>query len=385
MQILKKYFLGVVLLFVIAIGAFLIYEKVSQKRMPKDIIAAVGRIDGDIININTKYPGRVENLFVYDSKKIKKGELLANIEHKEYDAKLSYIQAQIDAEKKEIEAKEIELDIITGTLPENVKKAQKSYQVNISKLKELQKNIDTLENIVNQDIKDLKRFKNLLKKNLIDRHTFEKSELKYKTDLNKLKALKEKSNEIKNLIHISQSTLNQAKLSLKKIKALNISIEALKNKIKALKAKKKELETAIENFNIYSPIDGFVIEKIANKGEVLPAGGIIATLIDPNSLYLKIFVDMLDNAKIKIGDNAEIFLDAYPDKPIKAKVVRIAQKAEFTPKEVNVRSDRIQRVFAVHLKPIKPNLYLKLGLSAIGVISINGGKLPRSLKEIPPL
>jgi len=111
----------------------------------------------------------------------------------------------------------------------------------------------------------------------------------------------------------------------------------------------------------------------------------VATLIAPESLYLKIYVDALQNGRIKLHDRAEIFLDAWPDRPIPAQVVRIAQKAEFTPKEVSVRSDRIQRVFAVHLKPLRPDPLLKLGLPAIGVVSLDGKGLPRSLDEIPVL
>jgi HlyD family secretion protein len=98
-----------------------------------------------------------------------------------------------------------------------------------------------------------------------------------------------------------------------------------------------------------SPVNGFVVEKIANVGEVVGAGMPVATLIDPDSLYLRLFVDTIENGKIKLGDKAVIFTDAYPDRPIAASVVNIAQKAEFTPKEVSVRSDRIQWVFAVHL------------------------------------
>ena len=111
----------------------------------------------------------------------------------------------------------------------------------------------------------------------------------------------------------------------------------------------------------------------------------VATLLDPHTLYLKIFIDTIENGKIELGDKAVIFLDAWPNRPIEAKVVRIAQKAEFTPKEVSVRSDRIQRVYAVHIKPLKPDPLLKLGLPATGVISLDGRGLPRSLRELPPL
>jgi HlyD family secretion protein len=123
---------------------------------------------------------------------------------------------------------------------------------------------------------------------------------------------------------------------------------------------------------------------VANIGEVLGAGMSVATAIDPENLYLKMYVDEVNNGKIKVGDRAVIFLDAFPNKPIPAKVIKIATKAEFTPKEVEVREDRIERVYEVDIKPIKPNPLIKFGLPGIGVISI-GGKLPNSLDELPKL
>jgi len=164
-----------------------------------------------------------------------------------------------------------------------------------------------------------------------------------------------------------------------------MEIGSLESGIEALKASKEQIEAMLSEMMLKSPIDGYTVEKIANEGEVIGAGMPVATLLDPASLYLKIFVDTMQNGKIKIGDKALIFLDAYPDRPIEAKVVSIAQKAEFTPKEVSVRFDRIQRVFAVHLKPLKVDLLLKLGIPAIGVISIDGKGLPKSLDEIPVL
>ena len=93
----------------------------------------------------------------------------------------------------------------------------------------------------------------------------------------------------------------------------------------------------------------------------------------------------VENGKIHVGDDAVIFLDANAKRPIAAKVIRIAQNAEFTPKEVSVRSDRIQRVYAVYLKPLHVDPLLKLGIPAIGIISLDGGDLPKSLDDIPAL
>jgi HlyD family secretion protein len=132
-----------------------------------------------------------------------------------------------------------------------------------------------------------------------------------------------------------------------------------------------------------SSVDGVVVEKIANQGEVVGAGSVVATLLDPNSLYLKIFVDTKQNGNLQVGNDAVIFLDGKPNEPITAKVVRIEQKAEFTPKEVSVPSDRIQRVFALHVKPLSPQPTLKLGIPAVGVVSMDGKNLPKSLNNVP--
>ncbi len=382
---MKKYLAGFLILFLLIISSFLVYMKLNEKQLPPNLIMGTGRIDGDLININTKYSGRIEKLFIEEGSSIKKGQIIAKLSSKEYEAQLEAIKAQIRAKEKQIQAKKTQLEILKETLPENVKKAKTSLEANNAKLRELNKNIDALKKVVLQDEKDYKRFKNLFEKNLIPAEEFEKVKLKYETDRDKLKALIEKRKQILSLIKASQITLNQAKSTLKKIDAIKKEISALLEGIKVLKAKEREISIIIEEFEIKSPVNGYIVDKVSNEGEVLGAGMTIATAIDPDKLYLKMYVDTIENGKIKIGDIGEIFLDAYPDKPIKAVVIKIAKKAEFTPKEVAVREDRIQRVFAVYLKPIKPDPLLKLGLPAIGIISIDGKGLPSSLKELPEL
>ena len=385
MEIIKKYWLGFALLILIAISSLMIYQKLHKKTLPPNLIEGVGRIDGDVINLNTKYPGRVIQITVDKGDRVKKGEVVAILESLEFKAKREAILAQIKAKERELLAKEKDFEILKKSLPIQAKKAKLALKANEAKLNALDRKIDSLKELVEQDRRDLKRVENLYKKHLTYKEALEKANLKYKSDLNSLKALKSQRKELFRAFLISKENLKEALISLKKIDSAKLSLNALKEAILALKASLKEVEAMIDEMSLKSFVDGFVIDKIANEGEVVGAGGVVVTLIDPKSLYLKIFVDTLQNGKIKIGDKAVIFLDAYPNKAILAKVVKIAQKAEFTPKEVNVRSDRIQRVFAVYLKPLKPNPLLKLGIDAVGVISIDGKNLPKSLNDIPKL
>ncbi len=384
-SMLKKYGSFILFAVLIIIALFFIYKKLNPKELPPNLIAAVGRIDGDLINLNAKYAGRIKDIYVDDGQPIKKGEIIAVLESKEYQAKKKQIENQIKMLQNQLQASIYNFEIAEKTVPDALKKARLNVKIAKLKKQSLIEDIKRLKLKIQQDRRDYIRYKNLFENKAIEKRRLELAKLQLDSDIKSLNALNKELKTAAKSVEIAEIALQDQIAAQKKLDALKSNIEALKKQIKAYKASLKEIEAILAEMVIKSPIDGYVVEKIANKGEVASPGYTLATLIDPHSLYLKVFVDTIKNGKVKIGDKAEIFLDAYPNKPIPAEVVRIAQKAEFTPKEVNVRSDRIQRVYAVHLKPLKINPLLKLGIPAIGVISIDGKGLPKSLDDIPEI
>jgi HlyD family secretion protein len=266
-----------------------------------------------------------------------------------------------------------------------VKKAQAQLGQSQAGLEEVRKKLLIQERQLAQAKRDHERSEFLYRSKSIDPHTYELSKLKVDTEQERTQALKAELTRSEAAVEIAKISLQEAELSQQKLRSIEKKIEGFESTIKALEASRAQIDAILSELTLTSPVDGMVIEKIANEGEVVAAGMPVATLLDPQSLYLKLFVDTIQNGKIKVGDNVVIFLDAYPHRPIPAKVVNVARQAEFTPKEVSVRSDRIQRVFAVHLKPLKVEPLLKLGIPAIGVISTTGKALPSSLDEIPEL
>ena len=385
MKVLKKYWLAVVIAVLLVISGVMIYVKLHPKELPSNLVEGTGRIDGDLVNLNAKYPGRVEKIFVDDGTAVTKGMVVGVLKSREFEAQRAQLDAQIKAQQKQLKAKQIEAEIADKTIPLLLKKAKAQLDSAHASQKALERNIVIQKNVLTQAKRDFKRAEKLYKSKNISKEQFELAELKFTTESNRLKALREQLKEVKSAVSLAEIALTDAKASQQKLLSIKVNIEALKDSVTALEASKAQVEAMIDEMTLRSSVDGVTVEKIANEGEVTGAGMPIATLLDPHSLYLKIFVDTIQNGKIKLGDKAVIFLDAYPDRPIEARVVRIAQKAEFTPKEVSVRSDRIQRVFAVHLKPLKVDPLLKLGIPAIGVVSLNGKGLPASLDEIPVL
>lgn len=93
-------------------------------------------------------------------------------------------------------------------------------------------------------------------------------------------------------------------------------------------------------------------------------------MVDLNKLYLKVYINEPDIGKIRLGQEARIYVDAFPDRAFPAHVSRVAQRAEFTPKYVETREERVKLVFAVELLAENPEGYLKPGMPGDGVIRV---------------
>lgn len=111
----------------------------------------------------------------------------------------------------------------------------------------------------------------------------------------------------------------------------------------------------IKDNDLVAPRQGRIQYRLANVGEVLPAGGKVFTMLDISYVYMDVYLPTQDAGKIQIGSDARILLDAYPSLPIPAKVSFIASQAQFTPKTVETQSERDKLMFRIRVR-IDPDL-----------------------------
>jgi len=106
----------------------------------------------------------------------------------------------------------------------------------------------------------------------------------------------------------------------------------------------------IEDNTLIAPREGPIEYRVANVGEVLPAGGKVFTMLDASYVYMDIYLPTAEAGRIRIGSDARIVLDAYPDHVIPAKVVFIASQAQFTPKTVETKTERDKLMFRIRVR-----------------------------------
>ena len=130
-----------------------------------------------------------------------------------------------------------------------------------------------------------------------------------------------------------------------------------------------EAESVLADLTIRAPIAGTVTARMADLGEVVGAGTPLLTVVDLDRLYLKVYVPEIEIGRLRLGLPARVHIDAFPDQPYPATLRYIAAQAEFTPKEVQTRDERVKLVYAVRLYlAANPDHRLTPGLPADAVI-----------------
>lgn len=138
------------------------------------------------------------------------------------------------------------------------------------------------------------------------------------------------------------------------------------------KAGYDQVSATIENAVIYSPIEGTVLDTNVEVGEMAFPGTPILTIADLTKPWMYIYVNEKKLGLVKIGQMVKVFIDSFPDRAFPGKVVSISNKAEFTPKTIQTKEERVKLVFAVKVMIENPDMILKPGMPADAEIVLYG-------------
>nr|WP_231714864.1 HlyD family efflux transporter periplasmic adaptor subunit [Enhydrobacter aerosaccus] len=255
--------------------------------LPEGIAFGNGRIEADPIDIATKFAGRIAELRVDEGDMVSAGQVLAVMDTRDIQQSLQKAQAQVSqAEKAVNEAKAF--------------------------LKQMQSQTVLAT-------QEMERVAALLKNGWATKELYDQRVQQLNTS---------RAAEV-----AAQARVDQAEHAL----------EAGLHDVGLYKVN-------IADNTLVAPKDGRIEYRVANIGEVLPAGGKVFTMLDVSYVYMDIYLPTLTAGRVKLGDDARIVLDAYPEYPIPAKVTFVSPQAQFTPKMVETQTEREKLMFRVRVR-----------------------------------
>jgi multidrug resistance efflux pump len=122
-------------------------------------------------------------------------------------------------------------------------------------------------------------------------------------------------------------------------------------------------ELAVEDQQVHSPVDGVILVKVAEAGEVVGSGAAVYVVGDRSDLWVRVFVPEGKINRVKIGSPATLQFDGIVQEQ-KGEVSYIAPSAEFTPRNVQTPEERVLQSFAVKVRLTQPPANLRPGVSA---------------------
>jgi HlyD family secretion protein len=115
---------------------------------------------------------------------------------------------------------------------------------------------------------------------------------------------------------------------------------------------------------VIAPISGTVSVVAFRLGETVLAGSVPVTIIDLGQTWLTVYLPERLLGRVRLGDTCRARIDAYPKKDFRGTLTFIADKAEFTPKDIQTREERINQVYRLKIALPNPDRILKPGMPA---------------------
>ncbi|PKN52703.1 MAG: hypothetical protein CVU55_05585 [Deltaproteobacteria bacterium HGW-Deltaproteobacteria-13] len=134
------------------------------------------------------------------------------------------------------------------------------------------------------------------------------------------------------------------------------------------------VSATIDSAVINSPIDGVVLEKNLEIGEMAFPGSAIITLADLKKPWINIYIDEKKLGLVKLGQKAYVKIDSIPGKKFPGVVTLISNKAEFTPRTIQTKDERVKLMYAVKIAVENPGMELKPGMPADATILLEKEK-----------
>ncbi|ADZ70729.1 HlyD family secretion protein [Polymorphum gilvum] len=282
----------VIVVLLAAAGAGYGWWQTQNSRLPQTIASGNGRIEAETIHVATRTGGRVVEVLVGEGDFVEAGQVLARLDTEELEASLAGAEARVAAAK------------------------------------------DTAASVTAQIAQ-------------------RESELRYADQaLQRATALLERGHISRQEVDQRQTARDTAEAALAAVRAQLANAE---RSVDAARAEVLRIGTVIAEAELKAPIAGRVQYRLAEPGEVLGAGGRVVTLLNLADVYMTIFLPTASVGRVFVGAEARIVLDAAPQYVIPAVVSFVAPDAQFTPREVETRSEREKLMFRVKIR-VAPDL-----------------------------
>jgi HlyD family secretion protein len=289
------------------------YWREMQSALPKGIASGNGRIEAKLVDVAAKEPLRVKAIRVDEGDLVKPGQVLVLMD-------TSTLEAQLAEARLNVVATQEKAAVARATI------VKKQSEIALAKIEVKRSSALVAERAGSQRELDVRR-----------------------------------------------TALQTTSAGLQEEEA---RLRTIEQEVKVAEAQVATIQTRIDDATLKSPVQGRVLYRLAEVGEVLGAGGKALTLVNLDDVYMEIFLPSEQAARLQIGAEGRLTFDFLPGFAVAGHVSFVSPEAQFTPKQVETRSEREKLMFRVKIKvPVKTvesNInVVKTGVRGVGYVKVD--------------
>ena len=378
----------IVLILILAAAGAAVYAFRGMNNQPNNRIVVSGNIELTEVNIAFKTAGRLIERTVDEGDPVKKGQLIARLDRDQLVAQRERETAGLASSESQMSQAKTSLEWQKQTLAADIETRRADLAAAEARLAELKNGsrpqekldakaaVDAATAELERARKDWERAQPLFKNDDISAAQYDQYRNRFDSADAAVKSAKEREALVLAGPRVEQIAAQEAQVARARgaLKTAEANQLEMKRREQELTTRGAEIARSRANITLIdsqlndtvaiSPVDGVVLVKAADVGEVLAPGTTVVTVGDIDHPWLRGYVNETDLGKVKLGLKARVTTDSYPGKVYNGRVTFISSEAEFTPKQIQTQQERVKLVYRIKIEMDNPRHELKSNMPA---------------------
>ncbi len=362
----------------------------------ESVLGFSGNIEMTEVSISFKSPGRVAELKLREGDRVAKGDVIARLDTETLERQRERILATLEGSKSRLLQTGTSLDVQTQTAEGQLDQRRAELRGAQAALAELQAGTRS------QDIeqasagldraraehataeREWQRAETLFAKEDISASAHDQAKVRLDSAAAGLRQAEERLALLKEgpraeTIEAARAQVERAQAGVKLAGAAKLDVKRVQQEIEVrhaeiaqIQAELRVIDSQLNDAVLRAPIDGVVMVRSVEEGEVVAAGTTVLSLADVGHPWVRGYIPEADLGRVKLGSAVGVSTDSFPGKTYQGRISFIASEAEFTPKQIQTREERVKLVYRIKVEVDNRDGELKLNMPVDAQIVLNG-------------
>jgi HlyD family secretion protein len=322
-----------------------------------------GTVEARDIRVGSKVGGRIDKVLVREGDTVQPGQVLITFDDKELQAALEQSQAAEEKARRGYRPEEI-AEARAGAAEAKAEYEQRKNGYRQEDIAAAQADLDRSKADELRTRLDAERYDALAQKDLVSKQQRDTADANWRMAVAQQQNAQQKLDQLHHgyrpeEIASAQARYQQAQATLEKFERGN-----RREDVDLAKAAYSYDEARYREREVTSPAAATVEVLDVRPGDLIAPNTPVATLLERDQIYVRIYIPETEIGHVQLGQKAEVRVDSFPKTVFDGTVEQINQQAEFLPRNVQTREERVHQVFGVKVRIDDPSGHIRAGMAA---------------------